>query len=208
MQPEERSYWSDVFRRTAPTAPLTFLALSLDGQGRPIPIVSTDVGMRLFVESPGAGGAPAPEEALREVRPVVLDYPAGLMIEGLGPVVANDAYAPPAVWTAFDRDRYHSPHVVWGREVNLLLLGLARRIRAEPDGPAADSLREALRRIRDAAEASGLRDQELWSYRIDDGRLSPVRYATATDLQLWNLTDLAVRFELARLPGARTGPAR
>jgi hypothetical protein len=216
MPPEERGYWSAILRRAVLTEPLTFLALSLDADGRPIPVGTTDVGMRLFVEAP-TGGAPSAGESARDVRPVVLPYPIGLMISGLGPVVANDAYAPPAVWAMYERDRYPSPGVVWGREVNLLLLGLARRIEAATDSAGAPrpgreaavaALGSALREIRDAARASGLRDQELWSYRIEDGRLSPVRYATSTDLQHWNLTDLAVRYELARLPAARPAGAR
>ena len=53
-----------------------------------------------------------------------------------------------------------------------------------------------------AADASGLGHFELWSYRIEDGRLLPVRYGSSTDVQLWNLTDLAVQFVLERLPAA------
>jgi hypothetical protein len=217
MAPGPREYWSGVLERNPPRDSLSFLALSLDAAGRPIPVVNTDVGMRLYVESPGGGGALSPQEAAREIRPVVRPYPVGLLIPELGPVVANDAYASPGVWQAFERDRYHSPSVVWGREVNLLLLGLARRLEAATDSAGrprpgleapVEALSRGLREIRDAAEASGLRDQELWSYRIEDGRLSPVRYPTATDLQLWNLTDLAVRFELARLPGGLAGPER
>jgi hypothetical protein len=216
MPAEERGYWGAVLHRAAPSTPLTFLALSLDAAGRPIPVASTDVGMRLFVEAPG-GGAPSAEESARDVRPVVLPYPVGLMVAGLGPVVANDAYAPPAVWAMYEGDRYHSPGVVWGREVNMLLLGLARRIEAATDSTGAPrpgheaavaALGPAGRGTRAGARASGLRDQELWSYRVEDGRLSPVRYATSTDLQLWNLTDLAVRYELARLPAARPAGAR
>jgi hypothetical protein len=124
----------------------------------------------------------------------------------------NDAYASPAVQQRFRNDPYHSPRVVWGREVNLLFLGLAHQIEAAYDASGrlrneSEALRsyvEALRRIlettREAVEASGLRHSELWSYRIDDGTLRPVRYGTSTDIQLWNVTDLAVRFLLDRLP--------
>ncbi|MCH7677020.1 hypothetical protein IH879_19025, partial [candidate division KSB1 bacterium] len=43
-----------------------------------------------------------------------------------------------------------------------------------------------------------------WSYRIEGGKLLPVRYATTTDIQLWNLTDLAVQFLLERLKDIKT----
>ncbi|HET8656755.1 MAG TPA: hypothetical protein VFL93_14630 [Longimicrobiaceae bacterium] len=217
MPAGERHYWSDVFQRSAPGDTLRFLALSLDSLGHPVPVVNTDVAMHLFL---GAGALP-PEQVLRELRPVMLAYPAGLFIPGLGPVVANDAYADSAVWQSFVRDQYHSPRVVWGREVNFLMMALARQIEAATDGsgiplrpalaPYVDSLRTDLRRTRDAVAASGLSDQELWTYRIDGDRLLPVRYATSTDLQLWNLTGLAVQYELARLPvpaRRRAGVAR
>jgi hypothetical protein len=47
-----------------------------------------------------------------------------------------------------------------------------------------------------AVEASGLKHHELWSYEIVDGTLRPIRYGASTDVQLWNVTDLAVQFVL------------
>jgi len=48
-------------------------------------------------------------------------------------------------------------------------------------------------------EASGLKHNELWSYEISGGTLRPIRYGASTDVQLWNVTDLAVQFVLKRL---------
>jgi hypothetical protein len=48
--------------------------------------------------------------------------------------------------------------------------------------------------------ASGLEHSELWSYRIERGRLLPTRYGTGSDVQLWSSTDLAVQYMLSRLP--------
>jgi hypothetical protein len=137
-------------------------------------------------------------------------YPVGLLVDRLGPLVANDAYAPPSVWEAFRRDTYHSPRVVWGREVNLILLGLANQISGTTDGagrprspalvPYVSEMRDALRRVNAAAEASGLKHNELWSYEITGGALRPIRYGASTDVQLWNVTDLAVQFILSKLP--------
>jgi hypothetical protein len=137
-------------------------------------------------------------------------YPVGLFVDKLGPVVANDAYASPAVWEAFRRDTYHSPRVVWGREVNLILLGLANQISGATDAAGnargiGDSvtyvadMRSALMRTYLAVDASGLKHNELWSYEISDGTLRPIRYGASTDVQLWNVTDLAVLFVLKRL---------
>jgi hypothetical protein len=184
---------------------LSFLALSLDAEGRPIPIVNTDPATGLFLDH-----TMKPDVVLGDVEPFVRPYPIGLLINGLGPVVANDAYAPPRVWEVFGKDAYHSPRVVWGREVNLLLLGLAGQIAAAYDAsgrlhdrslePYVRVLNDALQRTLAAVNASGLTHNELWSYRIEGERLIPTRYGTSSDIQLWSTTDLAVQFALSRLP--------
>src|SRR5947207_3521818 len=188
----EREYWEGVLRREGSARDtLRFLALSLDGAGRPIPIVNTDPAMALLLDSLGS------DRTLELVRPILLPYPIGLFVDGLGPVTANDAYAGRDVWEAFRRDAYHSPTVVWGRDVNALLAGLARQLRASDVGAQhAAPLRDAVRQISDAVDQSGLRHAELWSYTIDHGRLVPSRYGTSSDVQLWSLTDLAVQYLL------------
>jgi len=155
-------------------------------------------------------GRMQPAEVLQEVAPFERPYPVGLFIRGLGPVVSNDAYASESVWDAFRRDAYHSPRVVWGREVSLLLLGLAKQIAAAYDstgtlarpslGPYVRTLRAALDSTLAAVTASHLEHNELWSYRIANGTLLPTRYGTASDVQLWSATDLAVQYALSTLP--------
>jgi hypothetical protein len=209
---DERRYWEKGM--APPSDSLTFLAIALDEQGRPIPIVNTDPATELFLRDAAREkreGQSTTEWIDQALGPVLRRYPVGLLVPGLGPVVANDAYASSSVWEKFAKDAYHGPRVVWGREVNLLLLALAGRIEAAYDRsgglrqgiPAeyADTLRSALRQIHDAVVASGLEHSELWSYRIEAGRLRPVRYGGGSDLQLWSSTDLAVQFLLARLPG-------
>ncbi len=212
----ERDYWSSIIS-TAPTSAdaLTFLALSLDAAGRPIAVANSDVATRLFlgeVAGRRADDASALSETLRDVGLFTRAYPIGLFVEGVGPVVANDAYATPDVWARFERDLYHSPRVVWGREVNLFLLGVAQRaglfaddsrgggVRARDAAlePAVRELLSALRRVAAGVEASGFHS-ELWSYRIEGGRVLPIRYGTGSDVQLWSTTDLAVQFALHRL---------
>jgi hypothetical protein len=192
---EERAYWEGVLASsTADTAALEFLALSLDAAGRPIRVANTDPAMGLFLEQL------PPERVRRDVELFMRPYPVGLFVSNLGPVVANDAYATPAIWQAFRRDQYHSPRVVWGREVNLFLLALVRQIADSSQASNAATLNAALRQTLGAVEASGLSHNELWSYRIADGQLTPVRYGSSSDIQLWNLTNLAVQFRLAQLP--------
>lgn len=201
----ERVYWEGVLTRTAADRDtLAFLALSLDAQGKPIGVANSDPATRLFLGEPG--GAPAVDSlgiagVLRDVRLFVRPYPVGLFIDGVGTVVANDAYATPPVWAAFERDPYHGPRVAWGREVNLFILGVANRIEAaRPAGRAGfvNELRVAADRVQAAVEASGFQS-ELWSYRFESGRPVPVRYGSGADVQLWSTTDLAVQFALWRL---------
>jgi hypothetical protein len=176
----ERVHWDSVLARTGlPADTLRFPAVSLDSAGQPIPVMSTDPGMWLLLQ-------PQPAERETELlRPFLLPYPVGLFIDGVGLTVANDAYAPPEVWDMFARDLYHSPRVVWGREVNVLLAALATRNRPG----AVDSVRTAVAR-------SGLQYAELWSYKFDGGALRAVRYGSSSDVQLWTLTDLAVQYLL------------
>jgi hypothetical protein len=186
---DERRYWEQVLRRAGePRDTLRFLALSLDVAGRPIPVVNTDPATGLFLGS---------STSTTDLAPFVRTYPVALFADSLGPLVANDAYASRAIWERFRKDTYHGPRVVWGREVNLLLLALANAAAdgADPDGRFADALRRTLA----AVHASGLEHTELWSYRIEGGRLRPTRYGTGSDIQLWSGTGLAVQFALARL---------
>ena len=210
----EGHYWETVMIEQGEVGDsLRFLALALDSAAHPIPIVSTDPAAELALEdftTNIAAGKAKPDLVLGKLEPFLRPYPVGLFVDSLGPLVANDAYAPKAVWEIFGRDAYHSPRVVWGREVYLLLLGLANQIAPAFDAsgrladpalaPYVRTLTDALRRTLAAVQASGLEHNELWSYRIRGDRLLPTRYGTSSDVQLWSTTDLAVQFVLARLP--------
>ena len=209
MPEEERGWWQS--REGTPAAmsdSLTFLAVALDADGAPIGVANTDPATALFLgDSEGSTGAPTPDEnanALRTVRLFARPYPAGLFVDRIGPVVANDAYATPAVWDAFVKDPYHGPRVVWGREANLFLLGVAERIArvqaaaTAPDPAFVAELRATLEKVRTAVEQSGFHT-ELWSYGFDRGQLGAVRYGSGADIQLWSTTDLAVQYVLSRM---------
>ncbi|HKH83988.1 MAG TPA: hypothetical protein VKA25_09915 [Gemmatimonadales bacterium] len=183
---------------------LTFLALSLDGRGRRIPVVNTDPATELFLTER------LDTTLLRDIARVLRPYPIGLLVEGLGPLVINDAYAGREVWERFKGDLYHGPRVVWGREVNLMLLGLIQQISkaltlrkeldVRPTSSAVPRFWNAFRHVRDAVNASGLQHNELWSYDVRAGRLVPIRYGTSSDVQLWNTTNLVVQYLGSRLP--------
>ena len=214
LPPDQARYWETVMIEQGEVGDsLRFLALALDSAARTIPVVNTDPAAELALvnfTAAIAGGTANPDTVLRQLEPFLRPYPIGLFVDSLGPLVANDAYASRRVWETFGRDAYHSPRVVWGREVYLLLLGLANQIAPAFDGsgrladpalaPYVRTLTDALHRTLAAVQASGLEHNELWSYRIRGGRLLPTRYGTSSDLQLWSTTDLAVQFVLGRLP--------
>ncbi len=210
MPAEERAWWQS--RAGTPAAladSLTFLAVALDATGVPIAVANTDPATQLFLgESEGITTPPTAEskaDALRTVRLFARAYPAGLFVDRIGPVVANDAYATPEVWAAFVKDPYHGPRVVWGREANLFLLGVAGQLtRAQAPGVTPDpayvaELRASLDRVRTAVELSGFHT-ELWSYGFERGTLGAIRYGSGADIQLWSTTDLAVQYILSRTP--------
>ncbi len=210
MPADERAHWSARRATNGTDADaLTFLAVSLDAAGAPIAVANTDPATRLFLgEHEGQPMSMAPGQmaiTLRDVQLFTRAYPAGLLIDGIGPAVSNDAYAPASVWDAFVKDPYHGPRVIWGREVNLFLLGAADRVRSasKSSDPAvqqyANALRSAINQVRQAVDASGFHS-ELWSYSFTNGKPGPTRYGSGSDVQLWSTTDLAVAFALAQLP--------
>ena len=208
MPDAERRWWQS--RTTtigALSEGISFLAVALDATGAPIGVLNTDVATQLFLGDGDGRTTPATaaERAttLRDVGLFARPYPAGLLVDRIGPVVANDAFAPPAIWEAFVKDPYHGPRVVWGREVNLFLLGVSQRItQASADGTAdpayVTALRDAMTKVRTAVEESGFHT-ELWSYGFEGGSLRAQRYGSGADIQLWSTTNLAVEYLLDRM---------
>ena len=210
MPADERAWWQS--RATLPDAlrdSLSFLAVALDAGGAPIAVANTDPATQLFLGDNEGSSRSAPTaddnaNALRTVRLFARPYPAGLFVDRIGAVVSNDAYATPAVWNAFVKDPYHGPRVVWGREVNLFLLGVADRITrmqastTAPDLAYVAELKAAMNKVRTAVEQSGFHT-ELWSYGFDRGQLGAVRYGSGADIQLWSTTDLAVQYVLSKM---------
>jgi hypothetical protein len=120
------------------------------------------------------------DSLLKLMTSLVLPYPVGLFVQGLGILCANDNYATEKIWERFKNDKYHSPYVVWGREMNLILLGLLKYIQRFPE---EKTLIDIFRR----------------TYKITNEKLNPVRYATSSDIQLWNLAELAVEFYIEKI---------
>ncbi len=175
---------------------IEFLCLALDSNGNPIKIANSDVASLIFIRE-------IPKEiALKSIKILTVHYPAGLFIPEVGISCANDSYEGERIWNNFKNDRYHSPFVIWGREINLIFLGLIKQIKIaieKGDSVYADKLKRIFYKIYSAVESSGLKHSELWTYKITNGKLSAVRYPISSDVQLWNLTNLAVEFYIEKL---------
>ncbi|PCI37626.1 MAG: hypothetical protein COB53_05970 [Elusimicrobia bacterium] len=172
---EERLFWKKNHKKSTRAA---FEAIALDVKGRPIPVLHTDSCARLLLGDASPSGC------------ILASYPQGLFVKGLGVLAASDVYAPPSTWKKYRADPYHSPRVVWGREMNMLLVGLARQ---------HGRYKPALRRLHRAVKASGLRHNELWTYTVQKQKLRPLRYGGTCDIQLWNLASLAADYSIDRV---------
>jgi hypothetical protein len=173
---------------------LRFAALSLDGEGRPIPVLHSDLGFVLLFSEPQA------DWLSQELRALMRPFPAGLMTEA-GLLVANAAPADAALWSAFGRDRYHGC-VVWSWQQALLAEGLARqRRRSDLPLPLQDQLRSAQSTLWSAIHATrNAAEGELWSWTFEGQRFRLEPYgplsATADEsnaIQLWSTVYLAVQ---------------
>ncbi|WP_049973852.1 hypothetical protein [Azospirillum sp. B4] len=174
--------------------PVRFHALSLDAAGRPVPVLHSDEGFALLFGHPSAAALDAAVDAT--ARP----FPAGLMT-GVGMLVANPAYAPPAVQDLFPRAAYHGT-VVWSWQQALTAAGLARQL-ARTDLPTAtrDRLTKMQTTLWQAIDAGkDVRNSELWSWDFRDGRyvIAPFGAGGAdadesNAAQLWSTVYLAVR---------------
>lgn len=181
---------------------LRFVALALDEDGRPVPVMHTDMVFALF-------DLPLPPNELEDhLRALTLPFPLGLMTL-VGPVVANGAYtAAPEGWQSFGPDAYHGA-VVWGWVLGMLELGVMKqRTHLDPKtGSCAEAcdeleritaqLEEARKRIPAVATA------ELWSWKVQGGKLEPVDFGAGSAhatignaVQLWSTVWLSVYHEL------------
>ena len=137
---------------------LSFHALSLDEQGRPIPILHSDEGFRLLFSDPPA------DELRRCIDAIMRPFPAGLITDA-GLLVTNPALAAPDLRPEFSRYAYHGT-VVWSWQQALLAAGLDRQLERK-DLPA--TMRARLKRARAELwtvinRSAELRTSELWSW--------------------------------------------
>jgi hypothetical protein len=184
-----------------PSGALRFEALSLDGEGRPIPVLNSDVSFDLLF------GQPAPAEVEEEVDDVMRPFPAGLMTD-VGAVVADAAYAAAPIRGELSRTAYHGA-VVWAWQEAVLIAGLDRQMeRTDLPAPLRAKLASARDRLWTAVQSVGeTRTSELWSWAWANGRYQVQAFGAAAGdadesnaAQLWSTVFLALG---PRRPDAR-----
>ena len=169
-----------------------FRAVSLDAEGRPVPVLVSDEAFALlFLDISSA-------EAERIVRTLMQPFPAGLLTD-VGLLVANPAYAPADVEPAFDRNRYHGT-VIWSWQQAMLAAGIERQLRrGDLTASARAELGRARTRLRGVIDAAAaVRGSELWSWSLDGATYRLERFGQRDEhetesnaAQLWSAVHLA-----------------
>jgi hypothetical protein len=172
---------------------LRFHAIALDTAGKPILVMHSDEGFALLFEEPDV------QRLEQAVTGLMRPFPAGLMT-GAGMLVANPAFAPPALQARFSRNAYHGT-VVWSWQQALFAAGLARQLQRR-DLPTAvrTQLLAAQKLLWSAIDATrAMSNFELWSWSFASGHYAVAPFgASAADAdesdaaQLWSTAYLAV----------------
>jgi len=173
-------------------APLEFHALSLDEEGKPIPIMHSDEGFRLLLTEP-------PSDELGRCLSIMRGFPAGLMTE-VGLLVANPVVAGADLRRDFTRSAYHGT-VVWSWQQALLAAGIERQLRRADLSKAARAMLAGARNSlwKAIEQSASLRTSELWSWSYAAGhyRMEPFGKAGAdadesNAAQLWSTVYLGL----------------
>jgi hypothetical protein len=184
---------------------LTFNALSLDANGKPIPIMHSDDGFALLFTQPTTA------QLQRSIDALMRPFPAGLLTP-VGLLVANPVFADRETQSRFDNTAYHGT-VVWSWQQAVFAAGLSRQL-ARTDLPAdlrtrLEAARSQLWKAIDAGRE--LRSSELWSWSFANGQYRPEAFGqhnTHADesnaAQLWSTVFLS--FQNGEWLGAKRAP--
>lgn len=174
--------------------PVRFRALSLDAEGKAIPIQNSDEGFALLF------GHPSPTELNDTAALFIRPFPAGLRT-GAGLLVANPAFASPALQAKFSPSAYHGT-VIWSWQQALAAAGFARQLERSDLTPSTrHALAVAQSCLWDGIDATrAVQSSELWSWRYAGGRYQVVAFgANGADVdesnaaQLWSTVYLALK---------------
>jgi hypothetical protein len=173
---------------------LTFNALSLDANGKPIPIMHSDDGFALLFTQPTAA------QLQRSLDAIMRPFPAGLMTP-VGLLVANPAFADRDTQSRFGNSAYHGT-VVWSWQQAVLAAGLSRQLaRSDLSADLRTRLQAARAQLWKAIDATNaLRSSELWTWSFANGQYRPEAFGqhdTHADesnaAQLWSTVYLSFR---------------
>jgi hypothetical protein len=166
---------------------LTFPALSLDENGKPIPVMHSDPVFALFLNH-------LSEEKLKAYLPIFsLPYPIGLYTP-VGLLSTNPAYASTSLWKALNADAYHGT-VVWVWAQSMLRLGLAKQAKDFSRSPEISKRLHALENLYAQTEKGlgFLALSELYTWEVKDDKLKAIPYGErahsqteADAVQLWS----------------------
>lgn len=179
--------------RVAGQAGITFNAVSLDAEGRAIPILNSDDGFAMLF------GNLSVAELERSVTALFRPFPAGLFTP-VGLVVANPVFAPQEQRQLFTNNHYHGA-VVWSWHQALLAAGLKRQLqRTDLPTDTRQHLIDAQTQLwRVIASTNATKNSELWSWSYEQGeyRLEPFGQRSGDETesnaaQLWSTVYLAI----------------
>jgi hypothetical protein len=173
---------------------LTFNAIALDAEGRPIPILHSDEGFALLFSDPRSADVDV------AVSSIMAPFPAGLMTD-VGMLVANPALADASIEARFTPGAYHGT-VIWSWQQALMAAGLERQLarRDLPRATRARLMRAQTDLWRAIETARAVQVSELWSWTFADGRYQVAAFGAGREdvdesnaAQLWSTVFLAVK---------------
>jgi hypothetical protein len=174
--------------------PVVFHAISLDANGKPVPIVHSDEGFVLLF------GKPTPADLDAYVGGLMRPFPAGLITD-IGLLTANPAFVDKEAQSRFMASAYHGAGV-WSWQQALFAAGIERQL-ARKDLPAdvrarLTTAQSTLWRVIRATRT--FQSSELWSWKYANGRYEVVPFGAGRDdvdesnaAQLWSTVYLAVQ---------------
>jgi hypothetical protein len=167
---------------------LSFPALSLNAQGKPIPVMNSDPVFELFL------GRPSDKEIKKLLPIFTLPYPIGLKTQ-VGLLVSNPAYTlNPKDWKNLNYNAYQGT-VIWVWAQEMLRLGLLKQEKREVSNPPLISELKAENRFyaHTEKELGPLLLSELYTWQVKNKKMNPVPYGVlkgsqteADAIQLWS----------------------
>jgi hypothetical protein len=184
---------ADAALRAVGDSAVSFHALSLTADDKTVQVIHSDEGFELLF------GQPSPAALSQAVTALMRPFPAGLLTS-VGVVVANPAYAAPAIKAVLNSSAYHGT-VIWSWQQAVLAAGLLRQLGRQDLTPSSKQLllSAQLQLWGAIGAAHTMRNSELWSWTFVQGHFQIAPFGTnAADAdesnaaQLWSTVYLAI----------------